>query len=140
MESAAEAAVAVTDEAVGQLEGVVPILSVANLQTSIEYYRSVLGFDVAWQWGDPPYLASIYRDRVEVNLSQADAGELAISKVYFQVIDVDAYYERVTAAGASVDVALDERPYGMRDFRILDPSGNELSFGESVEPVEQSSS
>jgi catechol 2,3-dioxygenase-like lactoylglutathione lyase family enzyme len=138
VESDVEAAIVVTDES--QLEGVVPILSVADLQASIEYYSSVLGFDVAWQWGDPPYLASMCKDSVELNLSQADAGDLAISKVYFQVIDVDSYYERVTAAGASVDVALDERPYGMRDFRILDPSGNELSFGESVEPSEQASS
>ena len=118
------------------LEGVVPILSVGDLQGALDYYTSVLGFDVAWEWGEPPYLASVFRDQVEVNLSQNDAaGKLSASKVYFQVVDVDAYYERVTAAGAQVDVALADRPYGMKDFRILDPSGNELSFGQAIDVV-----
>jgi uncharacterized glyoxalase superfamily protein PhnB len=123
------------------LEGVVPILAVRNLQAAIEYYTVVLGFNVAWEWGDPPYLASVFRDHVELNLSQVDpAAEVAPSRVYFQVLDVDAYYSQVTAAGAAVDVALDERPYGMKDFRILDPSGNELSFGEATDPVDQAAS
>ena len=123
------------------LEGVVPILSVRNLQAAIEYYTNVLGFDVAWEWGDPPYLASVFRDQVELNLSQTEAASaVAPSRVYVQVLDVEAYYTQVTAAGAAVDVALDERPYGMKDFRILDPSGNELSFGEASEIVEQTAS
>lgn len=128
-----------TDQYPVALEGVVPILSVADLQASLAYYTVVLGFDVAWQWGEPPYLASVFRDRVEVNLSQADAaGPPAASRVYFQVSNVDDYYEQVTSAGAKVDVALDERPYGMKDFRILDPSGNELSFGEAIDIRQES--
>jgi catechol 2,3-dioxygenase-like lactoylglutathione lyase family enzyme len=123
---------------VSTLEGVVPILSVNDLQSSLDYYTGVLGFEVAWEWGEPAYLASVFRDRVEVNLSQTDAATpLTASKVYFQVVDVASYYDQVTAAGATVDVALDERPYGMRDFRILDPSGNELSFGEAVDATDQ---
>lgn len=123
------------------LEGVVPILSVRNLQAAIEYYTTVLGFNVAWEWGDPPYLASVFRDHVELNLSQIDAASAVTpSRVYVQVLDVEAYYSQVTAAGAAVDVALDDRPYGMKDFRIIDPSGNELSFGEASEAVEQAAS
>jgi uncharacterized glyoxalase superfamily protein PhnB len=34
--------------------------------------------------------------------------------------------------GAKVAVPLADRPYGMRDFWIVDPSGNELSFGEAA--------
>lgn len=122
------------DERPATLEGVVPILSVRNLQAAIEYYTAVLGFDLAWEWGDPPYLASVFRDHVELNLSQIDVeSAVAPSRVYVQVADVDAYYLQVTAAGAAVDVALAERPYGMKDFRLLDPSGNELSFGEATD-------
>jgi uncharacterized glyoxalase superfamily protein PhnB len=45
---------------------------------------------------------------------------------------VDAYYNHVTKAGAKVAVTIADRPYGMRDFRIVDPTGNELSFGEAT--------
>ena len=53
------------------LEAAVPILSVIDLSEALEYYQSVLGFQVEWKWGEPPRLASVCRDRVELNLSQS---------------------------------------------------------------------
>jgi uncharacterized glyoxalase superfamily protein PhnB len=114
------------------LEAAVPILSVADLSDALEYYERVLGFRVGWRWGEPPRLASVCRDRVELNLSRSPEAKPGASRVYFQMAGVDTYYERITVAGAKVAVPLADRPYGMRDFRIVDPSGNELSFGEAI--------
>jgi uncharacterized glyoxalase superfamily protein PhnB len=113
------------------LEAVVPILSVSDLPAALDYYERVLGFQAGWQWGNPPRLASVCRDRVEVNLSQSSEPGPAVSKVYFQMAGVGDYYEHVMRAGAKVAVPLADRHYGMRDFRIIDPCGNELSFGEA---------
>ena len=44
----------------------------------------------------------------------------------------DRYYAEVVAAGAKVTCPLAARDYGMKDFRIVDPDGNEISFGEAV--------
>jgi len=121
---------AVSDAAI--LKAAVPILSVTDLSEALDYYRNVLGFQVGWSWGDPPRLASVCRDRVEVNLLQSSETHPAASKVYFQMAGVDAYYNQMTIAGATIAAALADRPYGMRDFRIVDPSGNELSFGEAT--------
>lgn len=49
------------------LEAAVPVLSVEDLAAALEYYQRVLGFQLAWSWGEPPHLASVCRDRVEVN-------------------------------------------------------------------------
>jgi uncharacterized glyoxalase superfamily protein PhnB len=117
------------------LETAVPILSVDDLIAALEYYQRVLGFRVGWQWGEPARLASVCRDRVELNLSQGSGGTAFISKVYFQMSGVEAYYDQITVAGANVAEALAVRPYGMRDFRIIDPSGNELSFGEAANSI-----
>ena len=114
------------------LEAAVPILSVSDLSEALEYYQHVLGFRVEWRWGEPPRLASVCRDRVEVNLSQSSEPKPRLSKVYFQMAGVDAYDRHVTMAGATVAVPLADRPCGMRDFRIVDPTGNELSFGEAT--------
>ena len=114
------------------LEAAVPILSVTDLSEALDYYQNVLGFQVGWSWGEPPRLASVCRDRVELNLSQSPEAQPEVSKVYFQMAGVDAYYNHITIAGAKVAVALADRSYGMRDFRIVDPSGNELSFGEAT--------
>jgi uncharacterized glyoxalase superfamily protein PhnB len=57
----------------------------------------------------------------------------AISEVYFQMTGIDTYYNHIATAGATVTLPLADRPYSMRDFRIVDPSGNELTFGEATE-------
>ena len=121
-----------SDNKVAVLEAAVPIVSVTDLPEAIDYYERVLGFQVGWKWGEPPQLASVCCDRVEVNLSQSAGATAGISKVYFQLAGVDAYYRLVTRAGAAVAVPLADRPYGMRDFRIVDASGNQLSFGEAT--------
>lgn len=43
--------------------------------------------------------------------------------------DVDAFYAEITGRGATALSPPDDRPYGMRDFDILDPDGNSLCFG-----------
>ena len=114
------------------LEAAVPILSVADLRAALDYYQSVLGFRVGWKWGEPPHLASVCRDRVELNLSQSSSATIAVAQVYVQMTGVAAYFNEIIAAGANVVAPLADRPYGMRDFRLVDPSGNELSFGEPI--------
>lgn len=109
-----------------------PIFTVRDLVAALDYYERVLGFTVGWKSGDPPRLASVCRDRVEVNLAQSGEPTIAISKVYVQMSGVEQYYDELVAAGARIAVPLAERPYGMKDFRIVDPSGNELSFGEAT--------
>jgi uncharacterized glyoxalase superfamily protein PhnB len=44
----------------------------------------------------------------------------------------DDHHAKVVAEGARVTVPLANRVYGMRDFRITDPWGNERSFGAIV--------
>lgn len=113
-------------------EAAVPVLSVNNLSEALDYYQRVLGFHIGWQWGEPIHLASVCRDKVEVNLRQTSNGASSSSKVYFQMTGIDSYYSHIVTAGATVAVPLADRPYGMRDCRIVDPSGNELSFGEAM--------
>jgi len=114
------------------LDSTVPVLSVDHLEKALRYYESVLGFQVAWTWGDPPHLAGVCRDRVELNLGErGKAGPTAASQVYFRMRGVDAYFEQISKAGAETRTPPGDRPYGMRDFSIRDPSGNVLDFGEA---------
>lgn len=113
------------------LKAAVPVLSVEDVRVALEYYENVLGFQVGWTWGEPPHLASVCRDNVELNLGQKEkTGPPGASRVYFQIDGVDAYYEQAKAAGAKIITPLDDRPYGMRDFNLQDPSGTDLGFGE----------
>ena len=42
------------------------------------------------------------------------------------------YYASVEKAGATIDVPLGDREYAMRDFHLIDPSGNCISFGQPL--------
>lgn len=114
------------------LHAVVPIVCVRDLERALEYYRSTLGFEVGWIFGDPPELASICRDQVEFQLSRAMDDEFRPSRVYVYVDDVDSYYNLIVGRGARATYPLDDRFYGMRDCRIEDPDGNQISFGASI--------
>lgn len=114
----------------------VPILSVDDLAGALDEYQRVFGFQRNWTWGDPPELASVCRDRVELNLAQrGKLGPAGTSQVYLQLIGIDAIWDEVTRAGAKVTTPIDDRVYGMRDFSVCDSSGNRIDLGEPLESV-----
>lgn len=116
-----------------KVESISPILSVTELSTAIAFYRDRLGFDVAWVWGEPPDIAAMCRDGAEITLTQrAGAKPAGAGHVYLGVSGIDAYYASLVEAGVRVVVPMGDRPYGMRDFRVADPSGNELSIGQAI--------
>ncbi len=116
-----------------KFEAAVPILTVANLVEAIQYYERVLGFQAGWIQGNPPQLASVFRDKVELNLRQRQPSDTAFaSKVYFELSNVDSLFEHIQSCGADIREPLADRSYGMRDFSLRDPSGNELGFGKST--------
>ena len=82
------------------LRAICPIFQVSNLERGIEFYTRVMGFELAWTWGDPPDRASLCRDAVEITL-EVEANPI-LSHAYIQVEGIDAYFARVTSAGAKV--------------------------------------
>ena len=116
-----------------KFESVSPIFTVRDVAEALAFYSEQLEFEVGWTWGDPPTYASVCRDRVELNLGLPSEGDaLTTSGAYVAVTHIDEYHERLAARGVTFKVAIGDRPYGMRDFAILDPSGNDLSFGQPL--------
>jgi catechol 2,3-dioxygenase-like lactoylglutathione lyase family enzyme len=114
------------------LQDVVPVLAVVDLKRSLNFYCDLLGFEVGWQWGEPANLASVCRDKVELNLAVREAGEINVTKVYVVVDQVDFLYKTWTARGLKVRNEISDQEYGMRDFDFADPDGNLLCVGEST--------
>jgi len=90
------------------------------------------GFEIGWTWGEPPTYANVCRDRVELNLDLGCPQKVRRCRpsAYIALTNINDYYEAIVARGATVPVPIGDRPYGMRDFTVADPSGNTLSFGE----------
>jgi uncharacterized glyoxalase superfamily protein PhnB len=51
------------------------------------------------------------------------------------VHDVDSLHAELTARGAKVVKPPQDYDYGMRDFDVLDPDGNQLTFGMESRPA-----
>jgi len=116
-----------------KLQSISPIFVVEDLPRALGFYQDVLGFDIAWSWGAPVDIAAVCRDEVEVTLAQrTDERPHGPARVYLRVSGIDAYYASIEAAGAEIRVPIGDRAYGLRDFRVVDPSGNELDVGETL--------
>ena len=50
---------------------------------------------------------------------------------YIIVPDVDAWHARITNAGLNATV-VETRPWGMREFTTIDPSGNRIRIGTNA--------
>lgn len=115
-----------------RLDAVTPRLPVQDIDEALSFYRDRLGFELGWKWGDPVTHASVCRDSISLDLIAVPRGKQGTAMVYVRVKGVDAYYSELK--GRNVHSSnLDDRPYGMRDFEVLDPSGNHLAFGEPKE-------
>lgn len=112
------------------LERAAPVLGADDISAALNYFRSVMGFAEGWRRGNPPVIAQVLRDEVEVHLTRRVGN--ATSSVYLYVQGVDAYYAEIRARGGNIVEPIGDRPSGMRDFVVRDPSGNTLAFGESV--------
>ncbi len=111
----------------------VPVLAVDDLDQAIAFYQHRLGFDLVWTWGEPATVAAVVRDDVEVNLARRGVnGSRGASSVYLRLTDVDEFYAECERRGASPAGPPEDQPYGMREFSLIDSSGNKLSFGEAV--------
>lgn len=115
-----------------QLHSVVPILEVGDLSAAVAFYEDVLGFLPAWTWDDPK-LASVCQNEVQIILAQTPPDQALRSRLYIEMSEIDSYCARLERSGAEITVPLADRPCGMRDFRTVDPFGNDLSFGQAIE-------
>ena len=103
----------------------------ADVDAAVRFYVEVLGFDVErdQRGAETPYVA-LARGGVRVGLAQrAGVGDIAQRRppvgveLVLEVEDLDAAHRRVLASGWPVDEELTDRPWGLVDFRVLDPVG-----------------
>ena len=130
-----------------------PILVVTDMQRSLQYYVELLGFTRAWECGSPVTQTAVARDQVEIILVQRDCrggGGQAVDleaegdprqvdpergsqgAVYIAVDQIDALYQ-LFSLRLKIHSPLVRRDYGMREFEVLDPDGNQLVFAEQVD-------
>ncbi|MBB3541055.1 MULTISPECIES: VOC family protein [unclassified Rhizobium] len=119
-----------------------PQLFVSDINVSCQFYVRKLGFEVAFQYGEPPFYAQVFRDGARLNLRKVGA---PVFDTGFRAREVDALSATLTvddpkqlfleyqAAGAPFHQPLRAEPWGARTFIVQDPDGNLIAFsGEAT--------
>jgi catechol 2,3-dioxygenase-like lactoylglutathione lyase family enzyme len=118
-----------TIDAKPEFEAVTPRLPVADVDKALAFYVDRLGFRLGRKWGNPITHGNVCRDSISLDLISFPEGRCGTAMAYIQLSGVDAYFSELKGRNLTVSEPQD-RPYGMRDFEVVDPDGNRLAFGE----------
>lgn len=112
-----------------RLARIAPELPVRNLKTAIEFYTRQLGFGVAEIMPDGDY-GIVERDGVAIHLFEDKTGHLTPVSVHIFTPNIEELSSEFEDRGAYFAQKIERKPWGTRDFRLKDESGNELKFTE----------
>ena len=125
----------------------VPQFAVTDLVRTAEYYRDVLGFQIAGYWDGEqvslvpqtsPVFGIVWRDQVQIFFNRSDESDVRTSRaedapdVYLRIAGVDALADELRARGADVLDGPEDRVYGQRELVVRDCNGLILCFGEDT--------
>ena len=123
------------------LHGAYPQVFVSDVTSACDYYAGVLGFDVAYQFGEPPFYAMVVRGQARLNLRHVDqpvidqplreADQLLSANI--PVDGVKALFLEFKERGVELFQSLREQPWGATDFVVRDPDGNLICFSSRPE-------
>jgi catechol 2,3-dioxygenase-like lactoylglutathione lyase family enzyme len=119
-----------------RLTRAVPIIFVASVQASAEFFRDTLGFSIDFLHGHPPFYGSMSRDGACVHLKFVHEPVFATGRydregfimAFIEVENVKALYATYVTAGVTFEQKLKKQALGGRDFIVRDPDGNAICF------------
>lgn len=110
-----------------QIQSTVPILASLDLNESVEFYTSCLGFKKLGQFDD---YAMVSRDGAEIHFWACNERHIAENtSCYIRVNNTQGLYEEFSDKGVPIKEPV-VRPWGMKELYVIDPHGNLLKFGE----------
>ena len=106
-------------------------LQVSDVPAAVEFYTKKLGFTLGFTWGEPPTMAGVNLDKVQIFLQQGTPSPRGCS-VYFVVGNADELYEFHRTNDVEIVIPPGDRDYGLRDYGIRDLDGYKLDFGHYI--------
>lgn len=117
------------------LTAVHPKLPMRDKHATREYYLSQLGFEDIGREDYDGYLL-LRKEEVEIHFFEFKAlkPRKNYGQVYIRTDDIDRLYQSLLDKGVAIhpNAPLQAKPWGQREFALLDPDNNLLTFGESI--------
>jgi uncharacterized glyoxalase superfamily protein PhnB len=112
------------------MQKALPELPFDDVPRAVMYYRDVLGFRINYQQSD---LGVMERDEITVLLIARSEQHKGIGSFAVYVENADGLYAELLTRGANLQGEPVSRPWGLRDFRVLDYEGNRITFAQTFE-------
>lgn len=104
----------------------VPELPVADVERAQQYYKDKLGFEVGWLYPNKE-IGAVSRGRAAIFFrKRAKPFEPVVHWIFAE--DIDATYQELTSLGANITEPLERKPWGLRQFTVMDLDGNLFYF------------
>jgi len=117
------------------LNDIVPKLPMRNKAATLDFYINKLGFQL---FGSPDYddYLMVQQDNIQIHFFKFEALDPKenYGQVYIRTDDIDGLYRSMLEKNLTIHPAgpLQVKPWGQKEFSMLDPDSNLLTFGQPV--------
>ena len=117
------------------LTAIHPKLPMREKKITRDYYIHQEGFEQSG--GDYDGYLMLRKDNIEIHFFEFKEliPEQNYGQVYIRTNDIDTLYQSLLDNNVSIhpNAPLHTKPWGQREFALLDPDNNLLTFGQGVE-------
>ena len=115
------------------LTAINPKLPMRNKTLTLEFYLKNLSFKLLGDYGN--YLM-LGKDNIEIHFFEFKElnPKENYGQVYIRTDDIDGFYQSLLDKKIPIhpNGPLQEKPWGMKEFSLLDPDSNLLTFGQDI--------
>ena len=115
------------------LKDIIPKLPMRNKMLTKEFYLNQLSFELISDYGD--YIL-LKKDQIEIHFFEFKSLNPLenYGQVYIRVIDIDTLYKHLIESEVPIhpNGKLEIKPWGQKEFSLLDPDNNLLTYGEPI--------
>lgn len=112
---------------------VIPKLPMRDQFLTKEFYITRLGFELIGDYGN--YLL-LKKEGIEIHFFEFKdlIPNENYGQVYIRLIDIDEFYKKLLEKNIPIhpNSPLELKPWGQKEFALLDPDKNLLTFGETI--------
>lgn len=116
------------------LTAIHPKLPMRNKAVTKDFYLNKLGFTEFGNADYPGYLM-VTRDNIQIHFFEFKEllPEENYGQVYIRTNDIDTLYQPLNSKSViHPNGHLEIKPWGQKEFSVLDPDNNLLTFGEAI--------
>lgn len=112
-----------------------PEFRVQDIDAVIAFYTEIIGFELSLRQsveikGQSRVFALLRRDTAELSLVESE--EAFSHGAFLYVRNLETLYERCQEQQVEIVRALETHSYGLKDFVVRDPAGNQIGIGERI--------